>query len=466
MVYNKDKLFFTIKRHMCSYLPYIVDISGFDWNYNEFEDYVVHTIKIYTELFGRKEINYDIIYCLKELLVNADRANSKRIYFKLKNLNLENEEEYKKGMKNFKKDFQDKYNFYRKRQKDDNYWIKVVFHTYKNNFFIFIINNAPMTNNEFARITKRINEARNFNSNSDIYNSLDMSEGAGFGIIIVMLMIKKMGFKNDSFNINIKDNKTIARVTLPISKNFDNHINEILNIISNSNYLDYFNNNLKNMIDKKEISKNTLYEDLITNPFFSFNKILLNKDVDSIIEYYNTIDLNEMNIFTDQSNNYYVDFLKNNAKIVKILFKYVLKINDTDRIYKMMSYSVLSGLSLLILNFNKDYFYNKIKNETNININLLDLIFNGYAYEYITAKLLEKLNFPSALLKAVNSFKAYRKNNLDLNIMYLAYLINKINNEELYVSDLEDKNKFSLILNISDKESIDNLLNSIKDILN
>ena len=47
---------------------------------------------------------------------------------------------------------------------------------------------------------------------------LDDSEGAGLGIVIMVLMLKKIGLDEDAFDIDVYDSETIARITVPFSK--------------------------------------------------------------------------------------------------------------------------------------------------------------------------------------------------------------------------------------------------------
>ena len=43
-------------------------------------------------------------YCFKELVYNAKKANTKRVYFEERQLDINNPDDYAKGMEGFKKD--------------------------------------------------------------------------------------------------------------------------------------------------------------------------------------------------------------------------------------------------------------------------------------------------------------------------------------------------------------------------
>lgn len=71
---------------------------------HETEVYLEEILGIFLEEFGQSQIKDRIGYCLKELAVNAKKANTKRVFFKQRNLSLAKSEEYEEGMKDFKRE--------------------------------------------------------------------------------------------------------------------------------------------------------------------------------------------------------------------------------------------------------------------------------------------------------------------------------------------------------------------------
>ena len=47
---------------------------------------------------------------------------------------------------------------------------------------------------------------------------LDDSEGAGLGLVILVLMLKKMGLGEDSFDILSDGTETVARIVIPLEQ--------------------------------------------------------------------------------------------------------------------------------------------------------------------------------------------------------------------------------------------------------
>src|SRR5574344_1878705 len=64
-----------------------------------------------TELDQIQMVEY-LNYCLNELITNAKKANTKRVYFKQKNLDITNPDDYTEGLKTFKEDTLNNINYY------------------------------------------------------------------------------------------------------------------------------------------------------------------------------------------------------------------------------------------------------------------------------------------------------------------------------------------------------------------
>jgi putative nucleotidyltransferase with HDIG domain len=185
-----------------------------------------HDTELYLEeVLGKflKEIGYEklmnpLSYCLKELAVNAKKANTKRVYFIEKGFNIGSDADYEKGMRSFKTDTLDNIQHYLAKQKEKGLYIKIVFQTKNKALAISIHNNVEITKKEHMRVYDRIARARMYNHIADAFaSSLDDSEGAGLGIIILILMLKKIGLSEDSFELDVEGGETIAKISIPFS---------------------------------------------------------------------------------------------------------------------------------------------------------------------------------------------------------------------------------------------------------
>ena len=196
---------------------------------HETEMYIEEVLGVYLEKCGQGELKDRISYCMRELAVNAKKANTKRVYFSEKNLDINNAEDYAKGMESFKQETLDNIQYWLEKQQEAGLYIKVVFHTTNNSFTMAIKNNVMISQKEQMRVYDRIARSRAFESMEEALSSvLDDSEGAGLGIVILVLMLKKIGLDEDAFDIDVVNDETIAKITIPFA---DVHI-ENLNLLA------------------------------------------------------------------------------------------------------------------------------------------------------------------------------------------------------------------------------------------
>jgi hypothetical protein len=84
---------------------------------HETEIYLDKVLESFLMELGQEKLKEPLSYCLRELAVNAKKANTKRVYFLEKGLDLNNDKEYESGMKYFKQETFDNIQFYLKKQK-------------------------------------------------------------------------------------------------------------------------------------------------------------------------------------------------------------------------------------------------------------------------------------------------------------------------------------------------------------
>jgi putative nucleotidyltransferase with HDIG domain len=169
--------------------------------------------------FGQEKLKEPLSYCLRELAVNAKKANTKRVYFLEKGLDLNNDKEYDSGMKNFKQETFDNIQHFLQKQKELGMYIKVIFQAKGSTLSIMVRNNVEITRKEQMRVFDRLARSRAFTSLEEAFSTvLDSTEGAGLGIVILVLMMKKIGLTEECFSIDIEDGETVASITIPFSE--------------------------------------------------------------------------------------------------------------------------------------------------------------------------------------------------------------------------------------------------------
>jgi putative nucleotidyltransferase with HDIG domain len=186
---------------------------------HEIEVYIEEVLEAFLKELGQEKLKDYLSYCLRELAVNAKKANTKRVYFMERGLDLNNPEDYKLGMANFKQETMENIGHYLQLQKEKGLYIKVILHVKAQIINLEVRNNVAITKTELIRIHDKLARSRQYNSLEEALTQvLDDSEGAGLGLVILVLMLKKIGLDEDCFDIVASDTETIARISIPLDQ--------------------------------------------------------------------------------------------------------------------------------------------------------------------------------------------------------------------------------------------------------
>jgi HD-like signal output (HDOD) protein len=212
----------------------------------EIELYIDWVITILLKQVDRENLRNYIVYCVQELAVNAKKANTKRVYFMERGLDINNPGDYRIGMETFMEDTLNNLGYYLKLQKEKGFYIKLILQIKNNSIIIEVRNNAAITATELSRIHEKLNRARQYDSLQEaLAQVLDDAEGAGLGLVILALMLKKIGLNEESFSIAGNGTETIARVCVPIDRTLVDNMAELsATIVDNVNSLPQFPENI------------------------------------------------------------------------------------------------------------------------------------------------------------------------------------------------------------------------------
>jgi len=92
----------------------------------EIEVYIEEVIDAFLREMDQIKLKDYIIYCVQELVVNAKKANTKRVYFTERGLDINDNRDYELGMENFKNETISNIAHYLQMQKEKGLCIKVV----------------------------------------------------------------------------------------------------------------------------------------------------------------------------------------------------------------------------------------------------------------------------------------------------------------------------------------------------
>lgn len=193
---------------------------------HEMEKYMSAVSDAFLEELNQKHMSEYLTYCLKELMTNSKKANTKRIFFKEKNLDINDPSDYQIGMETFKKETLENINYYLDLQKKAGLYIKMILQTRNNKIKIEVRNNSELTVEEYKRIHDKLSRSQQFTSIDQAFTQiLDDSEGAGLGLVIMILMLEKIGLTEENFQVLCENGETITRIILPINEKTQKNLN-------------------------------------------------------------------------------------------------------------------------------------------------------------------------------------------------------------------------------------------------
>ncbi len=210
---------FTI--HPPDYMKAIDERANFFIQFPSFttdaEGAVIKGIHRYLEHYDLEYVKIQIINIVKELIHNAVKANLKRLYFRLKGLDITRTEDYRAGMETFKEEtFNGENNEYTEMLGRSGMVVRVSFKTTDDYLYISVINNVPILDAELSKINARIKKAYRYRDITEAFDDvLDDSEGAGLGLIMALMIFKNIGMPPGSFKLYKKDELTVAAIAIP-----------------------------------------------------------------------------------------------------------------------------------------------------------------------------------------------------------------------------------------------------------
>jgi hypothetical protein len=174
--------------------------------------------------FNRMDLMEISYTSAKELVINATKANLKRVMFKRLDLDINNPDEYEKGMAYFKENLsEDKIVKYKTDFKKYNFPVIATFYYSPDVLNIKIKNSFPLLEIEEERIRDKFRKATSFSSLIDFFMEYgDSTEGAGMGLTMVGILLDQSGIDRHSFSLysSNKYQETIAKLEIPLTESY------------------------------------------------------------------------------------------------------------------------------------------------------------------------------------------------------------------------------------------------------
>lgn len=190
---------------------------------DDIEQKIETAISLLFEEYERSELPGVIYTCIKELMINGTKANLKRILFENNQLDIDDDDEYIKGMLDFRNALnENSYKTYLPDLRIKDYWVNVRFEHSKDGLRINVVNNAHISSMEDKRLREKLKKAMKYDSIAEFYmDQGDEIEGAGMGIALIVMLLKGIDIDPALFRIgNTPEKATFARIEIPLSDEF------------------------------------------------------------------------------------------------------------------------------------------------------------------------------------------------------------------------------------------------------
>lgn len=190
-------------------------------------DYGELVLKVITrsilDRYGRDDL-IDVVYtAAKELVINATKANVKRLVFEDLNLDPNSSADYERGVAYLKEHLvENKVVEYRDRFRERNFPVTATFYFQENVLNIKVKNNFHLLPYEEMRIRRKFRTAQSFSSLFEFFAEHgDDSEGAGLGLTMVGILLDQCGIDKHSFVVySNRYNETAAKLEIPLREDY------------------------------------------------------------------------------------------------------------------------------------------------------------------------------------------------------------------------------------------------------
>lgn len=182
-----------------------------------------NVMKSLNSIFAKVLAKMDFIYLLdtlitiqREIIINAAKANAKRVFFQEDGLDITNPMQYAQGMARFRNEIVGELETIREKLSKSSLKIRVRIQKTPDGTVIDVTNNTPILPEELDRIKLRMDKARSYNDFSEAYEEVyDSTEGAGLGIVLVTLLLKNSGIGVESYKISSDGATTKCELLIP-----------------------------------------------------------------------------------------------------------------------------------------------------------------------------------------------------------------------------------------------------------
>jgi len=185
---------------------------------NEDIEHAVGVLRVCLAEIGQEGLFDQLTFCLRELIDNALKANLKRVIFAAEHLDINADDDYERGMLSFQEKRATEESRYMSLLVGGPLYVEVRFQLQPPLFTIAVINNTPMVEAERRKVLSRQAKAKIHNSIAEVIEEIsDDSESAGLGLVMLIMILRKIGVPEENFRFIREDTCTIFSIEVPLA---------------------------------------------------------------------------------------------------------------------------------------------------------------------------------------------------------------------------------------------------------
>ena len=428
----------------------------------ESDVFLSHVLRTILEEIKQENLFIHLEYVLNEMVMNASKANSKRLYFKSQGLDINNGSDYEKGMKTFKRDVVSNFQNVAQDHIDNNNFVNINLKSDESALTIRIINNSPLIQVETVRIAERLKQAKDFDDLTDAFTyDFDKIEGQGFGLVIMMLMLRKINLNENSMTFKNEGNCCIITLKIPLSILSKDHgkiiAHEITNeiqqmpqfpesIVSLQNELSDPNCSFQSIADRINSDPSLTAEILriANSPVYKVRSEI--KDVTGAVRLMGMLGVKSVlynygvnKVMNSKYNKQMIEEVNSHSYYVARVASYLASYKNLGKISEdIYVAALLHDIGKIIVNSMHSSVETKLKNlctRKYIPISVLEDLTKGYNHSMIGSEVAEKWNFPDKYISAI----AYHHMPYDVSEEYKTLIYAIYFGDEIYYYNKDER---------------------------
>ncbi|MCB1172461.1 MAG: hypothetical protein KDK39_02795 [Leptospiraceae bacterium] len=182
-------------------------------------DFVIAAI---LKKFQKSHLQSTVYTCVKELVINATRANARQAWFHEKQIDVSNPDISSQHTEQIKAEIsEDWIQKYGSLARDAGYMVSIDFEYDTDGMRIWIWNEVNLNSLDEKRIRERFKEGMAYEDIVSFYMEKgDQSQGEGMGLVMNLLLLKGEGIEPALLRIGRREGRTMARLEVPFVEQF------------------------------------------------------------------------------------------------------------------------------------------------------------------------------------------------------------------------------------------------------